>query len=127
MSGGKHRILVVEDAFLVAQGVCEVLRGAGYLAESASDGASARSLAARWRPDLAVVDLALRDRFDGIETARGLAREVGVRIVFLSAYEPGILPEAERAACREIGAGFVGKPPDAGSLLAAVRAALAEC
>lgn len=127
MAGERPRILVIEDAFVVAHGVCETLRAAGFLAEAASDGASARALAAHWRPDAAIVDVALRERFDGLEIARWLVREHGVRIVFLSAYEPAILPLAERALFDELAAGFVAKPPEPGALAAAVRVALAEC
>jgi len=127
MAEERPRILVIEDGFVVAHGVCETLRAAGFLAEAAPDGAAARTMAAAWRPDVAIVDVALRERFDGLEAARWLASEHGVRIVFLSAYEPAILPLAERALFDAVAAGFVAKPPEPGALAAAVRAALGEC
>jgi CheY-like chemotaxis protein len=120
-----RRVLVVEDAFVVAQSLCEVLRAAGFEARSAADGAAARALAAAWKPDVALVDLALRERFDGLEAARWLA-EGGARIVFVSAYQPAVLPAEARAAFHELAAGFVGKPPEPGALAAAVRAALGD-
>jgi DNA-binding response OmpR family regulator len=121
-----RRVLVVEDSFVVAQNVCEALRAAGFEARSAADLAAARAAAADWRPDVALVDLALRQRFDGIEAARWLAIEHGARIVFISAYQPCVLPPEARAAFDELAAAFVGKPPESGALAAAVRAALGE-
>ena len=78
------RAIIVEDEFLAAVHAESALDGLGIrVIGTAEDRAGAISLAAE-RPELALVDLNLRDGFTGPSVAADLAR-AGVAIVFLTA------------------------------------------
>lgn len=78
------RAIIVEDEFLAAMHAETALEGLGIeVIGMAEDSAGAVTLAAA-RPELALVDLNLRDGFTGPAVAAELA-SVGVSIVFLTA------------------------------------------
>ena len=78
------RAIIVEDEFLAAMHAETALEGLGIeVIGMAEDSAGAVTLAAA-RPELALVDLNLRDGFTGPAVAAELA-SVGISIVFLTA------------------------------------------
>jgi PAS domain S-box-containing protein len=85
MSGAK--IMVVEDEWLVAQGIKESLEDLGYeVVGLAATGEDALQAAARHRPDLVLMDILLKGDMDGIEVAERLRGNVDVPVLFLTAY-----------------------------------------
>src|SRR5262245_17562889 len=85
------RALVVDDCPDTTDSFCWLLRLWGYDARAANDGPAALALAAEFRPDVALVDLAMPG-MDGREVARRLRRLPGLRrllIVGITGYAGG--------------------------------------
>jgi signal transduction histidine kinase len=80
-------VLIVEDEFIVASDIEQSLRRIGYrVVGTAGSGPEAIELARELRPDLILMDIQLRGSMDGIEAARQIRSEIGVPVVFLTAY-----------------------------------------
>jgi DNA-binding response OmpR family regulator len=109
------RVLIVEDEPLIAASIEWELKDCGFevLGPSAS-AAHAEDLAQLTRPDLALVDINLLNRGDGVGLARSL-RRLGVQSVFVS----GQLLEARENA--DAALGLVAKPFRVEDLGAVVR------
>jgi DNA-binding response OmpR family regulator len=87
----KARILIVEDEFLVAANLEAILAERGYEPVGvAPDLKTALDLAAE-KPDLALVDINLRDGETGPQIAERLCRDYGVAVVFVTA-NPRLAP-----------------------------------
>lgn len=96
----RGRILIVEDEYLVAADVEAALEDRGFeTAGIASDMTTALSLA-ETRPDLALVDIHLRDGPSGPEIARRLSEDYGVPVIFVTA-NPTLI--REKPASRVLG------------------------
>lgn len=81
----RARILIVEDEYLVAADLEAALEDLGYSSVGiAPDLEAALALAAE-KPDLALVDVHLRDGQTGPLIAERLAREHGVAVLFVTA------------------------------------------
>jgi DNA-binding NarL/FixJ family response regulator len=81
------RVMIVEDDALVALGIRCTLDELGYeVCGVAASEPEALALAGRTQPELALMDIRLRGPTDGIDTARRLRAEFGIRSVYLSAY-----------------------------------------
>ena len=88
----KARILIVEDEFLVAANLEAILAERGYEPVGvAPDLKTALDLAAE-KPDLALVDINLRDGETGPQIAERLCRDYGVAVVFVGASATPCLP-----------------------------------
>ncbi len=108
-------ILIVEDEIFVAMDIERVLVDAGYhVAAIAADRSQALAVPA---PDLAFVDLNLRDGPTGPEIARQLARLHGTKVVYVTANPAQIEPVAETAI------GYIRKPFRDSAILSAVALA----
>jgi CheY-like chemotaxis protein len=71
---GQLRVLVVDDHADGATSMCRLLRVLGYEARQASDGLAGLHAAAEFRPDVALLDIAM-PRLSGYEVARRLRAE----------------------------------------------------
>lgn len=79
------KVLIVEDEIFAALHLEDTVRDLGYeVVGIAPDQPSAMELAAA-RPDLAFVDLNLRDGPTGPEIARTLAQQFGTKVLILTA------------------------------------------
>jgi CheY-like chemotaxis protein len=111
VTGGRRRILVVEDSADARVGVQLLLEQFGHVVDSAADGAEGLAKLDEFRPDVALIDLGLPG-MDGYELARAArARPDGrsVRLVAISGY--GQAEDRQRA----LAAGFdlhLAKPVD---------------
>jgi CheY-like chemotaxis protein len=84
----KPRILVVEDDFLIALQTEAALAEAGFeVIGSATTAEEAVSLARAQQPCLAVMDIRLASVRDGIDAARELFGELGIRCIFATAHD----------------------------------------
>ena len=88
----------------------------------ANDEASAVQQIAHIRPDVALVDIKLGKKGDGIETAMHLKASHPVKIVFVSGY---LDSQTQKRAAAAEPAGFVIKPYSAHHLLEVVSIAIA--
>ncbi|GAA1882068.1 response regulator [Asanoa iriomotensis] len=117
------RILLADDHALVRRGVRLILDGEPDLTvvAEAADGAEAIELAARERPDLAVLDIAM-PRLTGLQAARELSRSMPeLRILILTMYDN----EQYFFEALKVGAsGYVLKSVADRDLVAACRAAM---
>jgi CheY-like chemotaxis protein len=83
---GPLRVLIVEDeAVLAMQVECLLLEAGHEPVGHALDSAEALTLARALSPDLALVDVHLRDGLTGVEVMRALTRDRGIAGVFVTA------------------------------------------
>ncbi|MFZ5481808.1 MAG: GAF domain-containing protein [Myxococcota bacterium] len=114
----RRRVLLVDDNRDAADMLAELLRGLGHEVEVEYDGASALAAAARFRPEVALLDIGL-PVMDGYALARRLQREAPspVRLVAVTGYGQA----HDRARAFEAGfAAHVVKPVDPQALLDAM-------
>lgn len=118
---GTLRVLIVEDDALVALGIRMTLTELGYdvVGIAASEG-EAVTLAGAERPDMALMDIRLRGPVDGVDTARRLRGEFGIRSLYLSAYAD---EQTMARVAQTFPLGFVQKPYSAPQLKAALELA----
>lgn len=117
------RVLVAEDDPMVVISLTDQLAAMGHhVVGVASDGQEAIELAARLRPDIALLDIKM-PRVDGIEAAERIGAEHDMPMLMLTAYNDRQL--VMRAA--DAGAlGYLLKPATTESLTAAMTMALAR-
>ena len=110
------KVLLVEDEFLIALTMETTLSDAGYtVLGPVATVARALELARQDIPDLALVDINLRDGGSGIELAREMHSRWMVPVLFVSGQRMDAL------ANRDVALGFIGKPFEAAAMLAGVR------
>ena len=120
MSSREPRVLVVEDDEDIALVLQRSLRMEGYEVRLAADGQAALDEAARFHPDLVVLDLGL-PKLDGMEVARRLRGADDVPILMLTARDA----LDSRVEGLDAGADdYLVKPFERQELLARVRALL---
>lgn len=115
------RLLIIEDRFLVAEAMkTSLIRGGYDIVGTTGSPEAALRLAARERPELALVDVFLSDsghaHLDGVALASRLRRDLGVPSLFVTA-SPQFLQEDE-------GLGCVAKPCGEAQLAGAIEASL---
>lgn len=112
-------VLVVEDDFLIALELENRLLDAGYqVVGIASTANEAVSLADEKRPDLAVMDIRLLGRRDGVDAAIELFTKFSIRSIFASAHAD--VETRERAAPANP-IGWVQKPYPADALIRLIK------
>ena len=120
MSSRDPRVLVVEDDDDIALVLQRSLRMEGYDVRVAADGEAALDEAARFHPDLVVLDLGL-PKLDGMEVARRLRSADDVPILMLTARDA----LDSRVEGLDVGADdYLVKPFERQELLARLRALL---
>ena len=118
------RILVVEDEWLVAQGLKVNLTDMGHeVTGLAATGEEALKLVEERRPDLVLMDIMLKGDMDGIAAAAKLRRGYEVPVVFLTACAD--LPTLGRAKLVEP-FGYILKPFEVRELRSAIEIARAR-
>lgn len=116
---GACRVLVVDDNVDSAQSMSLLLGLEGYQVECAYDGEEALLRAARFRPEVVLLDLGL-PRFSGFEVARRLRGEPSGASMLLVAVS-GYGRERDRQAAREAGFDLhLTKPADPDEVLRVV-------
>jgi DNA-binding NarL/FixJ family response regulator len=118
------RILIVEDEFLIAFELENRLRDAGFevvgIAVTASE---AISLAGSERPALAIMDIRLAGRGDGVDAAIALFATFGIRSIFSSAHNDA---ETRKRALPASPIGWLQKPYSADAMIRLIRAYIQE-
>jgi DNA-binding response OmpR family regulator len=120
MPAPSANLLIVDDDTSVQSMLLEYLRGHGYAARAAGDGAAMRTELERELPDLVLLDLRLPGE-DGLTLARYLREHYDVGIVMVT----GSGDVVDRVVGLEIGADdYIAKPFDPRELLARVKSVL---
>ena len=118
------RILVVEDDFLIAMQTEAALAAAGFhVIGTAATAEHALELAERERPALAVMDIRLASKRDGIDAARELYHELNIRCIFATAHDD---EQTRKRAAPYAPLGWLAKPYTSASLVALVTDAVGK-
>jgi DNA-binding NarL/FixJ family response regulator len=118
----KQKILLVQDDFLLAEGLRVVIADAGYeVVGMARDTASADKLATQHRPALAIVDMMLEVDVDGIATATFLKEKHDLEILITTGFPADFV---EREGVDKIACAIVRKPYSDEEILQAVARCL---
>jgi DNA-binding response OmpR family regulator len=116
-------ILIVQDDFFAAERLRLLLQKAGHVvAGVASRTVAASELAARHRPDLAIVYMLLDVDVDGIHSATVLARAHDLKILITTGFPDSVI-QAEGVP--DLACAIVKKPYSDEDVLAAVTRCLA--
>jgi PAS domain S-box-containing protein len=117
----KIRILVVEDEIVVSEDLQQRLVGLGFEVAGAADTATdAMALAATTRPDVALMDIMLHGRPEGIDAAEHLRSALNIPVIYLTAHsDAATLQRAKRTDP----AGYIVKPFDDAQLRVAIEMA----
>ena len=82
----KKQILIVEDDELVAEHCSIILQAMGYeVTASVASGKEAISIVTKTPPDLALVDISLEGKMDGVEVSKIIVEQYDVPTIFMSA------------------------------------------
>lgn len=114
----KTRILIADDQRLVLEGVASLLRDQYEVVETATEAPELLEKALRTRPEVIVLDAALRSGLEALKQVRREAPEI--RAVILTSLED---PRHVRAAFRAGASGYVLKRSGSSELKMAVEAA----
>lgn len=117
------RILLVEDDFLIATQVEAVLIEAGFAPTLVVSAEDAITTAQIQKPALAVMDIRLAGKRDGIDAALELFRDHQIRCIFASAHQD---EEAQQRARPASPLAWLRKPYSMTMLIDTVRRALKE-
>ncbi len=115
-------ILIVEDELLIAKNIARKLEKIGYnICKIVSSGQEVIDLINQEKPDLILMDVAIKGEMDGIETATIVKSKLDIPIIFLTAYaNDETLDRASETGCY----GYLIKPFRDKELQAAIKMAL---
>lgn len=120
----KVNILIVEDELLIAKNTARKLQKFGYtVAKIVSTGRSAIDFVTQSKPDLILMDIAIKGEIDGIETASKIKNIADIPIIFVTAYaNDETLDRAAETGCY----GYLIKPYKEKELQATVKMTLSK-
>ena len=117
-----RKILVVEDEHIVALDIRNRLKGLGYAVPAiAHSGKQAIEKTEEHGPDLVLMDIMLKGDMDGIDTANYIHENIGIPVIYLTAYADQ--STFERAKITEP-YGYILKPFDERELYTSIEMAL---
>ncbi len=117
------RVLIVEDEFITADHIADILVEAGFEALTPALNYSEAIELLKEKPDVAILDINLGASKSGIDLAHYINENVGIPFVFLSSYvDQDTLDKAKNTFPK----GFLTKPYKANDFKAALEMAVAE-
>ncbi len=123
MKGGIS-ILLVEDEFLIAENIKEILELMGHsVVGMAREGREAVRKAESLHPDLVLMDIGLRGEMDGIEAAAVLYERLGIPVVYLTGAAD---THTINRAAQSRPFGYLLKPFDEAEIRSAIEVAVAR-
>jgi chemotaxis response regulator CheB len=121
VSGKSARILIVEDEAAQAIDLEHQVRSLGYNVVACVSTGEEALRAARQLPDLALVDIRLGGKLDGIDTAEILTSRFKIGVIYTTAHDD---EETIRRLKRTSPSGYLGKPVRSQDLHGAIEVAL---
>lgn len=116
------KILIVDDEAIITMQLEERLSMLGYkIAGMAASGEEAIDKARKIKPDIVLMDIVMPGKINGIEAAKAIHHELGIPIVFVTAYADDAI--IEKAKCVNP-YGYIVKPFNELELKAAIELAL---
>jgi DNA-binding NarL/FixJ family response regulator len=120
----KSLVLVVDDEFLIAQGLCMQVEDMNMVVcGTATNADEALALAMMYRPEVVLMDMRLRGEKDGVDAALAIHASVGSKVIFITG-------SREQSTIERIHedhpAGVLFKPVSDRQLRVAIDAALAQ-
>ena len=95
----RDRIMIVEDEKIIAQHIKTILSGIGYDISAVADtGEDAVMMAGRDLPDLVLMDNKLKGEMDGTEAGKKIWKNLGIPIIFLTAFSDAEVLERSKEA-----------------------------
>jgi len=124
MLNDKHKILIVEDEPLIAEGIAFHLKDSIFSVTAiAYDAEDAFRLLQISSPDIALLDINLNGDMDGIQVAEFINRVCAIPFIYLTSYsDKAILDRAKST----IPSGFIVKPFNRNTLLASLEIAVSN-
>lgn len=118
------RILVVEDERIIAADLKMRLRDLGYdVSAIVPSGEEAIQQAETQHPDLILMDLGLKGRLDGVQTAQLIHERYDIPVVYVTAHaDPSTIQRTQEAQAQ----GYLLKPYTTGELKTAVESVLSH-
>ena len=115
-------VLIVEDEAIVALDLSNQIQDLGHKVVGIADNADAAvRLATQHRPDIVLMDVVLKGDRDGIEAAKPIQGELGIPVIFLTAFSD--TQTVDRAT--QVGPfGYLNKPFQIRELRAAIQLAV---
>src|SRR5689334_21192543 len=81
------QILVVEDEYILAMNLQEILESLGYTVVDIADSASAAiDKASKLRPNLVLMDICLQSEMDGIQAAEQIWNHLQIPVIYVTGY-----------------------------------------
>ena len=116
------KILIVEDELLIAKGLARQLQKSGYTVEKiVSSGKAALTYIESSLPDIILMDIAIKGKMDGVETAIKIREKNDIPIIYLTAYAD---KKTVEKAVNSGGYGYLLKPYKIEELNAVIKMAL---
>lgn len=117
-------ILIVEDELIIAKSTAKKLEASGYkVPKIVSSGQAAIEYIQGDRPDLILMDIAIKGEIDGIETAKKIKHVADIPVIFLTAYASDeVIERAAKTGCY----GYLIKPFRDKELQATVKMTLSK-
>jgi DNA-binding NarL/FixJ family response regulator len=117
-------VLVVDDEFLIAEGLCLQIEDMGLMVcGTAASADEAVEMAVRHRPVVVLMDVRLAGARDGVDAALAIHDSVGSRVIFITGSREA--STLARIAC-DHPAGLLFKPVSGGQLQSAIEIAMAN-
>jgi CheY-like chemotaxis protein len=118
----KARVLVVEDEKILAMGLKKKLEEMGHtVLETVNTGEKAIKSAKEHNPDIILMDIVLKGNMDGIDATKIIRRQMGIPVIYLTAYADEEVIKRARATEPY---GYIVKPYRSGELNANIQMAL---
>ena len=116
------KILIVEDELLIAENLAMKLKKFGYIIGNiVSSGKAALEYVKSEKPDLILMDIAIKGNMNGIQTAAKINEKAEIPIIYLTAYaDDETLDKATQTNCY----GYILKPFKDRELHATIKVAL---
>jgi DNA-binding NarL/FixJ family response regulator len=119
----QNTVLVVDDEFLIAEGLCMQVEDMGMrVCATAATADEAVALTRQHRPAVVLMDMRLRGEKDGVDAALAIHQDVGSKVIFITG-------SREQATIERISldhpAGVLFKPVSDRQLRTAIETALA--
>ncbi|MBI9059943.1 MAG: response regulator [Labilibaculum sp.] len=95
----KVKILVVEDEIIIADNICNILENLGYeVLEPAINYTEAIETIENEKPDLAILDIQLAGKKDGVDLAWTIKEDYDIPFIFLTSNaDPATIEKAKKA------------------------------